>query len=147
MLLSEKASQNSTAGDLMEWPDLVKIATEALNNHSTDPKYLNRLDAEVTEIVKQGANEYWLENYKNKVKWDDNPNGLLLPWLLGMTLVNPIDDQFIYIEDEKGISNEMIIITLENGDVVEVPGVLEVLMSDGTKKLASQLKSGDDLCF
>lgn len=74
----------------MEWNDLINEAQKALEEKGLDGKYRDRLEIESDEITKQGANEYWLENYKNKETWPENPSGLVIPWLLGMTQVDPI---------------------------------------------------------
>lgn len=74
----------------MEWNDLTAIAYQALEERELDGEYRKRLEVEIDEIVKQGANEYWLENHKNQEKWEDNPSGLVMPWLLGMTPIDPV---------------------------------------------------------
>lgn len=52
--------------------------------------YFKRLKFEVSEIRKQGADSYWLGLIKDQCRFDKNPNGLVMPWLLGMVDDDPI---------------------------------------------------------
>lgn len=75
----------------MIWDELVQIAaTRLLDLHLSDV-YIQRLHKEIAEINKQGANEMWVEYYTKGYRWDSNPLGLVLPWLLGMTSIDPVE--------------------------------------------------------
>ena len=82
----------------MEWEELKAKAERVLYDRGLSEEYSDRLTKECYEIVKQGANEYWLEQYNSDKKWDSNPNGLVLPWLLGMTPVDPVAEGIPHIE-------------------------------------------------
>lgn len=85
----------------MDWESLCKLAQQKAEN--LDIEYRKRLKAELKEIQKQGANRVWVEYYENENRWDKNPNGLVFPWLLGLTTVDPIESgighQWDYIPD------------------------------------------------
>ena len=83
----------------MIWNELIDIAKSKVSDLSDD--YKKRLRIELREIEKQGANRYWLEHFKKGTKWESNKNGLILPWLLGMTEVDPIADGIDHIKDYK----------------------------------------------
>ena len=81
----------------MDWQELVSKAEATFTERKLSGEYRKRLDDELYEIVKQGANGYWLEQNENKKTWDKNPNGLVLPWLLGMTPVDPIEGKIPHL--------------------------------------------------
>ena len=81
----------------MDWQELVSKAETTFTERKLSGEYRKRLDDELYEIVKQGANGYWLEQNENKKTWDKNPNGLVLPWLLGMTPVDPIEGKISHL--------------------------------------------------
>jgi len=66
------------------------IRTLKEKGFATKVEYIKRLDFELIEINKQGANRYWLRNYNEGKKWEHNKNGLIFPFLLGMTPIDPI---------------------------------------------------------
>lgn len=78
----------------MQWKELVKIAVKACKG--LDSEYANRLKDEIKEIDKQGANDYWCELYKSGQKFNNNPNGLVFPWLVGITSVDPIEQSIAH---------------------------------------------------
>jgi DNA polymerase III alpha subunit len=55
-------------------------------------EYHNRIIIEIKEIEKQGLNNYWVSCLMEGKKWDTNPNGLVLPYVLKMTSVDPIKE-------------------------------------------------------
>jgi DNA polymerase III alpha subunit len=72
------------------WDALVaKAATQCLER-KLDAEYVARLKFEIEEINKQGANSYWLRLYNSGKKYDNNKSGLVLPYLLDITPVDPI---------------------------------------------------------
>ncbi len=75
------------------WEDLRQQATSSLAKRDLPDKYSKRLKFEFAEIDKQGANAYWLGLFAEKKRFTSNPNGLLLPWLLGMVDEDPLNGQ------------------------------------------------------
>lgn len=71
------------------WQDIEKFARSKVS--TLDQVYIKRLGFEIDEINKQGANAYWVNLIGKKFK--NNPNQLLLPWLLGMVDVDPISNR------------------------------------------------------
>lgn len=74
----------------MEWNDLENLARSKVQDFGEE--YLKRLDYEVSEILKQGSGDYWIDIYEAGKKFDKNKNGLVLPFLLGITNVDPIKE-------------------------------------------------------
>lgn len=72
------------------WDELVSLARTSLENRGLGGVYVERLDFELKEIDKQGANAYWIGLLSNGKKFKTNPNKLVLPWLLGMVDEDPI---------------------------------------------------------
>ena len=127
--------------------ELRNIAIAELKSRGLASKinYLKRLDFEFKEIDKQGANIYWIRNYNTNKKWDHNKNGLLLPFLLGMTDIDPIDIKWSYICDDEGdILSEIIIVTTDDNKKVKIPSECLIKTSRGIIK-ASDLNIGDEL--
>lgn len=73
-----------------DWEILITHAKKIANKHGE--RYIKRLDFEDEEITKQGANDYWLELANSDKKYDTNKNGLVLPFILGVTIVDPIKE-------------------------------------------------------
>ncbi len=72
------------------WDQLVSAARFALEERKLNGVYLERLEFELKEIDKQGANLYWLGLMSGGKKFRTNPRKLVLPWLLGMVNEDPI---------------------------------------------------------
>lgn len=66
----------------IKWNTIKKIAQKALEKKGLSGVYQQRLEFELEEVEKQGANRYWEDIVSERKKFDKNPNGLLLPWLL-----------------------------------------------------------------
>lgn len=79
----------STAVQLI-WEDIVSRAEVALSERRLDGVYEERLQFELKEIDKQGANQRWVNFINADAKFGSNPNQLVLPWLLGMVEDDPI---------------------------------------------------------
>ncbi|MHA2403770.1 MAG: helix-hairpin-helix domain-containing protein, partial [Candidatus Kariarchaeaceae archaeon] len=47
--------------------------------------------------VKQGTEDYWIDLFESETKFDHNKNGLVLPFLLDLTDVDPIEDGIEHI--------------------------------------------------
>ena len=76
---------------MLVWKDLVGLAQKNVSTYSS--VYSERLNFEIKEIDKQGANAKWVNYYNDNNKFDKNPGGLLLPFLLGMVGDDPIKDR------------------------------------------------------
>lgn len=72
----------------MNWEQLKTKALEIAE--SLDEEYKIRLEYEISEIERQGNTIYWEKIVEENHKYDENPNGLVLPFLLGITAVDPI---------------------------------------------------------
>lgn len=66
------------------WEQIVQIAKKRISDLELNELYQKRLDFEITEIDRQGANAIWVRHYDAGKKFQSNPNKLLMPWLLGL---------------------------------------------------------------
>lgn len=82
----------------MDWDDLKAQAVAELDQRQLPDEYRTRLEKELYEIVKQGTNTYWCDLVAAGTKFDVNPNGLVFPWLLGVTPVDPVEKKIPHIE-------------------------------------------------
>lgn len=69
---------------MASWEELQKIAADQIINLSLGPEYADRLKFEIEEINRQGAGATWEKYHSSGKRFDNNPNRLLLPWLLGL---------------------------------------------------------------
>jgi len=72
------------------WKELLLSAARKVKK--LPDEYQKSFLFEKKEIEKQGANEYWLELANSDRKFEENPNGLILPFLLEITDVDPIEE-------------------------------------------------------
>jgi len=72
----------------MDWDEVCSRASAAAAVRGGE--YVERLQTEVAEISKQGAETYWTECVSEGRRWEHNQNGLVIPFLLGMTPVDPV---------------------------------------------------------
>jgi DNA polymerase-3 subunit alpha len=72
----------------MTWDELKKSAI--IQCKKLGAQYLERIVFEIKEIEKQGLNQVWLDYISEGKHWDINPNGLVLPWLLKLTPIDPV---------------------------------------------------------
>ena len=79
------------------WDELVTTAAQQHLKKKLGSSYVKRLKFELEEINKQGANSYWLRLYNSGKKFDDNINGLVFPFLLGITTIDPIQNDIDHI--------------------------------------------------
>lgn len=123
----------------MTWDELkIRILSRCVK---LGKEYKDRVVFELKEIEKQGANQYWIEAVENNKTWEINPSGLVTPWLLGMTPVDPVKGMSrIMIESLDGVEDEVIIIKLENGYEICVSPNTQILTNIGYIK-ASELDS------
>jgi hypothetical protein len=75
---------------LKEWSDVIKTAARRIRDLHLSKEYVERLKVELEQIDMQGANEYWMDLIRENKKFDHNKNGLVLPFLLGLTPLDPI---------------------------------------------------------
>jgi DNA polymerase-3 subunit alpha len=76
------------------WKELKKLAVTTLATKFKDTRdYTKRLLYEFEQIELQGAGDYWVDIYDSNQKTQTNPNGLVLPLLLGLTNTDPIKDE------------------------------------------------------
>jgi hypothetical protein len=121
------------------------LAETVLKRTETLPsEYQTRLKFELKEIDKQGANDYWLGVIRSGKKFDTNPNGLVLPFVLGITPVDPIKAQSNFVIDNTGEPGEIAEITLDSGETVSVP-VQAFVRSKSGPILVKDLQIGDEL--
>jgi DNA polymerase-3 subunit alpha len=81
----------------MDWQQLKDHSLKMLDKRDLPKEYRKRLKKELREIEKQGANNYWIENFENEETWAENKHGLVLPWLLGMTEVDPVKNNIAHV--------------------------------------------------
>ena len=72
----------------MQWSDLKTTLLEAVGPYSQTHK--RRLNFEISEVEKQGAEAYWCDLHVSGKKYKKNVNKLLLPFLLGMVEEDPV---------------------------------------------------------
>jgi len=72
------------------WSDLARKSILNCAKQKLGQEYKDRLKFEIKEITKQGANNYWVRLYNTGATFDHNKNGLVFPYLLGITNVDPI---------------------------------------------------------
>jgi DNA polymerase III alpha subunit len=63
---------------------LVEICHKALDDKGLGEEYRKRLGLELKEIDNQNEYDYFLELYEKKVRYAENENNLLVPYLLGI---------------------------------------------------------------
>ena len=74
--------------------NIIQAARQALDLKPELPDiYKSRLEFELSEIDKQGAFGYWENILNEEKKFKENPNRLVLPWLLGLVDDDPLDGQ------------------------------------------------------
>lgn len=70
------------------WVEMKEAALNLCSQFSQ--AHQDRLKFEIAEIEKQGAGDYWLKVKDSGQTFTSNQNGLVLPFLLGITTVDPI---------------------------------------------------------
>jgi hypothetical protein len=126
---------------MKKWDDIKREAIQKCIRLSKE--YRSRLLAELKEIEKQGLNNYWIDNYNNEVRWDSNKNGLVLPFLLGMTEVDPVKSVFTYELCTDGEMGDVVDIVV-SGTTYSVPSECLVMTKKGLIR-AGLLEVGDEL--
>jgi len=80
----------------MTWKEIKQKVLDLVIQYPVE--YCNRLDYEIAEIEKQGLNDYWVELIATNNKFEHNKNGLVLPFLLGITTIDPIKSNIAHIK-------------------------------------------------
>lgn len=90
-------SQSSTMEEvkISSWKEMREVAHTRCSQYGDE--YQSRLKFEFMEIEKQGAGDYWVNTYQSGKKCDTNKNGLVLPFLLGITTCDPIANNIQHI--------------------------------------------------
>ena len=130
----------------MTWPDLKALAEDKISeiNEEDRKDYIERLKYEIKQIEMQAAGDYWVGLYESQSKYESNKNGLVLPYLVGITSVDPIKHKYYYQICEDGKEGDIVIITLEDGKIIEIP--IQAIIKIGDKTIrVSELKMGDEL--
>lgn len=74
----------------MNWNEICQKARDCVTEKQLSSEYSERLEYEIKEITKQGANALWEDYVNNNKRWDTNPSGLVIAWMLGLTPVDPV---------------------------------------------------------
>lgn len=98
----------------MHWHEIKEAALKQCEGK--DPIYVERLEFEFKEIEKQASEEYWEEVITKGESFGRNPNGLVLPFLLGITPIDPlVGEGAAYIGEGYDRELEAVEIELDNG--------------------------------
>lgn len=128
---------------MIEWNDIKATAIELASERGEE--YLKRVNFEIDEIEKQCANDYWVDLVRTNKKFQTNNNGLVIPFLMKLTEVDPIvGDVYLCINDENGKSIDGIEIILENGVKIETSKNTLIHTQRGYVK-ASELTTDDEV--
>jgi intein/homing endonuclease len=79
----------------MNWQEIKEQATNKAS--LLGETYVKRLEYEIAEIEKQGANDYWVDLVTSSKKFDHNKNGLIIAYLLNLTDIDPIKSNIEHI--------------------------------------------------
>ena len=74
----------------VDWDTIKKAVVARAAKRGLSSEYIDRLNFEIKEIEKQGANAYWTDKFNSNFKYNTNKNGLVLPWLLDLTPIDPL---------------------------------------------------------
>ena len=102
----------------MKWDDIKRTTAAAIETSGLPLVYKERLEFEFKEIEKQATQEYWEEITKAGKKFTHNKNGLVLPWILGVTPIDPIEGEQVSYAGDGNIEMDGVEIELENGSRV-----------------------------
>lgn len=88
----------------MNWDQVKRLATDALSESGIsdgDSEYARRLVFEFEEIEKQATQNYWVTAVSEGRKFTHNDHGLVLPWILGLTDINPVRGEIQHVVEYK----------------------------------------------
>jgi DNA polymerase-3 subunit alpha len=77
----------------VSWKQIKSLLRSLVDKPVYSEVYSQRLEFEIEEVEKQGAESYWLSLFKSDKKFSSNPNNLLMPFLLGMVSIDPISSR------------------------------------------------------
>jgi len=115
----------------IEWTDIISFTKESAGK--LGPEYSSRLDFEIKEIEKQAASDYFMQMLIDKKKYDTNKNGLVLPFLLKITSVDPIANKINHV------------VTYE-ADYPDIDSDFLPYARDEVKKFISEKFGADKVC-
>ena len=121
----------NTLATVNSWAEMKEAALAECSRY--DKIYQDRLRFEVSEIEKQGAGDYWLNIKLSGQVFDTNKNGLVLPFLLGITKVDPVAAGIKHIVEYQPDFPDV--------DVDLMPGVREEI-----EKYAADQYGADKVC-
>lgn len=124
------------------WDELKEKLLQIVLEYNEE--YKKRLEFELKEIDKQGANDYWLEIINASNKYDHNKNGLVLPFLLKITDIDPIKGEPKLFVNGEDLEIDGVEITLENGVVIRTSEHTMIKTKRGYIK-AVDLSENDEL--
>lgn len=128
----------------MRWQEIKSSALEWAKDKPSE--YKEKLIFEFLEIEKQATQEYWEDLVKKKKKFSKNPNGLILPFALGITDIDPIQGENVaYIGDGR-FEMEGIEIEFENGKKISLSANTKVKTSRGMVLAMDLLPTDDIIC-
>jgi DNA polymerase III alpha subunit len=81
------------AASELTFDEVEQLARAELAARGLPQVYADRLEFELSEIKKQGAETVWVNRQQEGKKFSSNPNNLVFPWLLGMVGGDPIKDR------------------------------------------------------
>jgi DNA polymerase III alpha subunit len=113
------------------WKEMKEFALTKCKEYGDE--YQKRLRFEITEIEKQGAGDYWVKIIENGKTYETNKNGLVLPFMLGITTADPIIAKVPHIVEYQNDFPDV--------DVDLLPGVRELV-----EKYASDQYGADKVC-
>lgn len=76
--------------NVSSWKTLEKLIFKVAEHNNLGPEYIDRINFEIKEINKQGANDLWVDTFNQQKKYETNKNGLVIPWILNLTSIDPI---------------------------------------------------------
>ena len=82
----------------VSWNKLKKMALSLAEKKGLSDDYLDRLKTEIKEVEKQGAQNRWIGLFNDNYKYKTNENGLVFPWLLKMTSIDPLGSEHEVIQ-------------------------------------------------
>ncbi len=104
----------------MKWNEIKTKTMAAVESSGLPEEYRKRLEFEFREIEKQATQEYWEDAVKVKKTFAKNKNGLVLPWILGMTKIDPIEGEKVIYAGDGNIEMDGIEIEIENGKRIPI---------------------------
>ncbi len=128
----------------MKWSEIKAKTMAAIESSGLPDQYRERLEFEFKEVEKQATQEYWEDAVKAKKTFVKNKNGLVLPWILGMTKIDPIEGEKVIYVGDGNVEMDGIEIEIENGKRIPISSRTMVRTQRGLIS-ATDLVEGDIL--